>query len=54
MPKPSVPRVAIIQALAEYFERGDLGFIESVNNITYEYKISLKRQRKERINQAIK
>mgnify|MGYP001584241997 CR=1 FL=1 len=41
--QPSLPRTEILKALTEYYEFGDLSFIETVNNITYGYKVEMKR-----------
>ena len=35
-------RTEILTALTQYYEQGDLSFIETVNNITYGYKVSMK------------
>ena len=40
MSKPS--RTEILIALTAFYEAGDLSFIETVNNITYGYKVTLK------------
>lgn len=35
-------RTDILSAITQYFEEGDLSFIETINNITYGYKRDLK------------
>lgn len=35
-------RADILSAITQYYEQGDLSFIETVNNITYGYKVQLK------------
>ncbi len=35
-------RAEILTAITQYYEQGDLSFIETVNNITYGYKVELK------------
>lgn len=35
-------RTDILTAITHYYEEGDLSFIETVNNITYGYKVELK------------
>lgn len=35
-------RAEILTAITQYREQGDLSFIETVNNITYGYKVELK------------
>lgn len=37
-----IARSDILTAITQYFEEGDLSFIETVNNITYGYKRDLK------------
>lgn len=37
-----IPRSEILMALTQYYEQGDLSFIETVNNITYGYKVQMK------------
>jgi len=36
-------RTEILTALTFYYEQGDLSFIETVNNISYGYKVEMKR-----------
>lgn len=36
-------RGEVLSAITQYYEDGDLSFIETVNNITYGYKVSMKR-----------
>jgi len=38
----TIKRTEILTALTEAFENNDLSFIETVNNITYGYKVQLK------------
>lgn len=35
-------RTDILNAITQYYEQGDLSFIETINNITYGYKVELK------------
>lgn len=39
---PSFKRAEILKAITEYYELGDLSFIETINNITYGYKCEMK------------
>lgn len=43
MTKPNIPKSDILKALTEYYELGDLMFMETVNNMTFGYKSDLKR-----------
>ena len=38
-----IPRSEILKAINQYYELGDLSFIDTVNNITYGYKVEMKR-----------
>jgi len=38
----STTRAEILTAITEYYELGDLSFIETINNITYGYKVEMK------------
>ena len=40
-----MPRTEVIKSLAQYYDEGDLGFIEMINNLSYSYKVQLKQQR---------
>lgn len=42
MGKEIVTRSQILQAVTQYYEDGDLSFIDTLNNITFGYKVSLK------------
>jgi len=42
MPTPLLNQAEILKALSDYYEKGDLTFIETVNNLTYQYKYQLK------------
>jgi hypothetical protein len=42
MPDPIISRSEILKALTQYYELGDLSFIDTVNNITYGYKKDMK------------
>ena len=39
---PDTTRADVLKAITEYYELGDLSFIETVNNITYGYKVEMK------------
>lgn len=39
---PELKRAEILKAITEYYELGDLSFIETINNITYGYKCEMK------------
>jgi hypothetical protein len=39
---PNTTRAEVLKAITEYYEIGDLSFIETVNNITYGYKVEMK------------
>lgn len=43
MTKP-IPKPEILKAITEYYELGDLMFMETVNNVTFGYKVDLKRK----------
>lgn len=51
MPEPRISRTDILTAITQYFEDGDLSFIETVNNITYGYKRDLKRNLTQQTNE---
>jgi hypothetical protein len=36
-------RADVLTAITQYYEDGDLSFIETLNNITYGYKVEMKR-----------
>lgn len=36
-------RIDVLTAITRFYEEGDLSFIETVNNITYGYKVEMKR-----------
>jgi hypothetical protein len=38
-----IERSKILEAITQYYELGDLSFIDTINNITFGYKVSLKR-----------
>lgn len=38
----TISRAEVLTAITEAFEKNDLSFIETVNNITYGYKVQLK------------
>lgn len=38
----TLSRSEILKAITEYYDLGDLSFIETVNNITYGYKVEMK------------
>lgn len=40
----TLPRSEVLTAITQYFEEGDLSFIETVNNITFGYKATLRKQ----------
>jgi hypothetical protein len=42
MEKRTISRSQILQAVTQYYEDGDLSFIDTLNNITFGYKVSLK------------
>lgn len=42
MPPKILSRSEILQAITQYYEEGDLSFIDTVNNITFGYKVALK------------
>jgi len=42
LPNMTIDRTAILKGITEAFDEGDLSFIETVNNITYGYKVRLK------------
>jgi len=39
-----LPKSEILKAITEYYEVGDLVFMETVNNMTFGYKSDLKRK----------
>ena len=39
---PNTTRAEVLTAITEYYELGDLSFIETINNITYGYKVEMK------------
>jgi hypothetical protein len=39
---PELKRSDVLKAITDYYELGDLSFIETVNNITYGYKVEMK------------
>lgn len=43
MSDPKITRSQILAAITQYYELGDLSFMETVNNITFGYKCELKR-----------
>lgn len=45
-----ITRTDILTALTRYYEEGDLSFIDTVNNITYGYKVSMRRNLTEQNN----
>ena len=42
-----ITRSEILMGLTHYYEQGDKGFVETVNNISYGYKCSMQRQERE-------
>ena len=48
MPK-KISRIGVLDAITEAYENDDLGFIEAVNNLTWGYKVRLKKKLSEEL-----